>query len=97
LYGSRNDQGYVANLLFCAGDPFDALVVAAAQSLRLPLITRDAADCLRGHLFARTRREVEPQSARVARRGGCDTGHTAQDLQRVPPGFVSSILNGASP
>lgn len=37
------DQVYAADLLRFTRDPFDALVVAAAQSIGLPLITRDGA------------------------------------------------------
>ena len=37
------NQVYAADLLLFARDPFDALIVSAAQSLNLPLITRDGA------------------------------------------------------
>lgn len=36
------DQVYVADELRFTRDPFDALIVAAARSLDLPLLTRDA-------------------------------------------------------
>lgn len=35
------EQVYVADELRFTRDPFDALIVAAAQSVRLPLVTRD--------------------------------------------------------
>jgi PIN domain nuclease of toxin-antitoxin system len=37
------DQVYRADQLFFNRDPFDALIVAAAQTLELPLLTRDPA------------------------------------------------------
>ena len=37
------DHVYAADLLSFTRDPFDALVVAAAKALGLPLVTRDAA------------------------------------------------------
>jgi PIN domain nuclease of toxin-antitoxin system len=37
------EQVFAADLLLFARDPFDALIVSAAQSLRVPLITRDGA------------------------------------------------------
>ena len=36
------EQVFLAAETFPAGDPFDALIVAAAMSLGLPLLTRDA-------------------------------------------------------
>lgn len=46
------DQVYRAQESFSAGDPFDALIGAAAMSLDLPLLTRDAA--LQASTFLRT-------------------------------------------
>ena len=37
------EQAYVADELRFTRDPFDALIVAASQTLGLPLVTRDAA------------------------------------------------------
>lgn len=39
------DQIFTADELRFTRDPFDALIVAAAQSVSLPLITRDTAIC----------------------------------------------------
>lgn len=36
------EQGYLADDLRFTRDPFDALIVAAARTLALPLVTRDA-------------------------------------------------------
>lgn len=41
-YDLTAEQIYVADGLRFNRDPFDALIVAAAQTLRLPLLTRDA-------------------------------------------------------
>ena len=40
-YDLTVDQVYLADQLFFNRDPFDALIVAAAQTLELPLLTRD--------------------------------------------------------